>query len=333
MSEQLHPELKKLEIPEKTKQFIQTSILPAIPKEDRPNFFACGLPATLTHNPNQKSWKTIAKIMPKMPQNYLWTFFAYLLPATLRYNPTPEALRQTWKTISEIIPYIPQDHHWFFFTDSLHTTLERKPTTTELAQQVNIAKSYISRHPDDDFFGKIVAENFGRLAPENRRIGRLKFKKTGSQLIPLSGSLTGYMIRIIRPAAFEAWKIAHQDEQLKDHIEPILAAKEFIEKTGKSRALEFNTTSGEKLVRVYSRYAGKQLPAFIKANPRHAQEVTAQKEQIFKRLEELGINFGHQWWGDPSGRTHERNFVVEMMDGKPVVRLIDFDQAAVRPNQ
>ncbi|MFA4946611.1 MAG: hypothetical protein WC607_03700 [Candidatus Micrarchaeia archaeon] len=273
-----------------------------------------GLPNTLKHEPTLETWAAIEEILPTIPEEHRWRFFVSSLPETLKHKPTPEKLKQTWATIAEILPTIPEEHLPSFF-NRLPKVILRNPAQDELEQMVANAKDYLEGHPGDYFFGKVVAENFGRIAPPEGKFNRLSFEKTG-MLIPLGGRDKGGIIRIIRPNAFEAWKKAYEDSKLRRHVEPIL------EKNGKLRAY----VRPDGTYRVYTRYAGTRVPDYLIQNPGKKSQVETQQQKIRLALYRLGIDYGpHQTRHD-----HDGNFTVETVNGKPVVKLIDFDLATVR---
>ncbi len=282
-----------------------TELLPQIPQEHHYAFFKLGLPTSMKMNQSpreiRQTWKTIAEILPKIPGQDHWRFFEYALPETLQHNPTPDTL----KTIAGILPKIHQRHRLKLFRYGLPETLDKKPTREQFAEDARIAESYLSGNPNY-FFGKLVAENFGRLKGTDRAINRLKFRKTGSTLVALGGKYGGrVIIRTIRPEAYREWEKAANDRILKDHVEPILT------KNGRYRAYNRGNR-----IQVTTRYAGERMSDYVLNNPGQAEEVEKQRKMILERFKKKNIKHRHP---------HHRNFVVEEVQGKPLVRLIDFD--------
>lgn len=71
-------------------------------------------------------------------------------------------------------------------------------------------------------------------------------------------------------------------------------------------------------MRVFARYAGERMCDYLQKNQRQAPEVEKQSKEIFKRLEKIGIENRHP---------HLGNFVVERVNGKLMVSVIDFSLA------
>ncbi|MBI5176834.1 hypothetical protein HY995_01970 [Candidatus Micrarchaeota archaeon] len=210
----------------------------------------------------------------------------------------PQKLRGIVET--EILPQIPQEHRPNFLREGL-SGLESLDTGL-LERQSVAAKVIFDRMGNSRFAANIVNQNFGKLMHPDAAVSRLSFPKTGSVLVPLGGKLSGLIVRIIGRKPYEAWVKA---SKAGIPVEPILRAK--------------NAKDGR--VRVYTRFVGEALKRYVEANPSEEIEVNRQKEQILSDLEKHRINHGH---------THDENFVVQIEAGKPVVRLIDFDQAVSR---
>ena len=247
------------------------------------------------------------------------SFFVSDLPRVLRHAPSPAAL----EAIAELAREMHRDQQSDLLRKALPEYLEKhKPSDKEIQQQVQIAKGYLK--DKDYFYSRVIAENFGRLAPQTQIVNRLKFYKEPvlgspdnpqffeSKVIPLGGKLIGHIIRILHKSAYEAWLAAHKAG---------VPVEEILHKNGKPRAYAV----GKDGVRVYTRYAGQRVDDFLEKYPKHRTEIGKQMGSILKRLEELGITYS---W-TPT-HFHEGNFTVEMANGKPIVRIIDFDMAELR---
>ena len=69
---------------------------------------------------------------------------------------------------------------------------------------------------------------------------------------------------------------------------------------------------------VITQYAGEQLLEYEKQHPEQNVECERQKNMILQQLETLNIIHGH---------AHTGNFCVAIEEGKPKVRIIDWDKA------
>lgn len=171
-----------------------------------------------------------------------------------------------------------------------------------LEQQVYLAKQYFNEVGFTNYTKKVISENFWNFRYDSRIFNRLKFKKTGSGLVPLGGRFkTKILIRVITQESFEAWKTA-QDAGIP--VEEI--ARAYPAKNGK--------------VRVYCNYAGERLSVFVEKHPEFSKEVEKQQKMIINLLNKRGIVHGHP---------HDGNFTVAEENGKLVVRAIDFDMATM----
>ncbi len=206
-------------------------------------------------------------------------------------------------TLSQI-NFIPESRRGKFLLN-LFGNIGKKDYTSlvprQISNQIKISKQLLKEYNQSLYGIKLISENFGKLKPSNTSVSRLNFEKTGSELIPLGGKLNKFIIRKINADSFTAWKKA-QDNEIS--IEPILRFKK--------------TPDGN--YRVITRYCGKKFLEFLNEHPESYAEIYKQKKEILDNLRFYNIEHGH---------THENNFVVEMEHNKPIVRLIDFDQASI----
>lgn len=181
----------------------------------------------------------------------------------------------------------------------------RIKSAEKLKESVGIARQYWERLGKSEYAEYVIKWNLDRLRPLDAKINRLEFAKSGSRLIPLGGKLTGLMIRIINKSALKAWKAA---------ISYCVPCEEIVRSSpwSKYKAL------------VVCRYAGDNFSKFAFFNkaehPELVQEAERQRDSIIELLDGYGIRHGH---------AHDSNFMVEMKDGKPHVRIIDFDRAGI----
>jgi len=287
-------------LPREVAEVIEKDILPHIPEKHKKDFFQFSLPAILKHKLSPEHWKAIVQIASHIPEEDKWYFFISGLPATLWHKLTPEHLQ----IIAQITPHVPKQHSQRFFEYSLPGVLKRKLTIEQLNQQAELAKHYVTKLGGTFYAGKVVTENFGKLAPPNQTVNRLTFDKTDSVLIPLGGRLTGHLIRIVTKKAFEAWQKAH-DAGIP--VEPI------------TRSYEIKNGDYKGMVRVYTKAIGEVLPEYLKQNPHHEDELEKQRQGILTQLKNHGIEHGHAH--------HDHNFTVTMEKGKPQLHLIDWDRA------
>ncbi len=200
---------------------------------------------------------------------------------------------------------------------------------------------YYNRLGRSFFIQKVISENQFNLASLDTAVNRLRFDKTGSELIPLGGKLTGYIIRVVPESSFESWKKA--DEALRaaglpDRVEPILRVYRRLTPKGGAKIpllsggrWMVSTVGG--LVSVVTRYCGEQYK-IVAENDRMKYsaifklpsdelnaELRKQRAAILHVLNKAGVEHGHP---------HDGNFTVDIKDGKPFVRIIDFDKASSR---
>lgn len=72
-------------------------------------------------------------------------------------------------------------------------------------------------------------------------------------------------------------------------------------------------------VLVLTKAQGERAQTFVFKHPKFKEEVYSQMRSILDALEKLGIDHGH---------ANDSNFLVEMVEKKPHVILIDFDVAS-----
>ncbi|MDP3742170.1 MAG: hypothetical protein Q8R15_02545 [Candidatus Micrarchaeota archaeon] len=246
-----------------------------------------------------KCWEVVAReILPKAEEAGDPNLFFYSQAEMLNRN--PEALGIIAR---ELLPHVPP-YHWRDLFKSFQDYAKHRPSLADLRRQIDIAKTYHAT--GKYFYDKTASANFGKLAPIGSGIKRYRFLKTGSALIPLGGKLHGYIVRVLSREAYGAWLAAHKAG---------LQVEEILHRNGKPRA--YLTKGG--MMRVYTKFAGEHLEKFFRENPGHSEEIQRQIQQIKIGLVGLGIEHGH----------FDNNLVVELVDKKPVVRLIDFDAAKV----
>ncbi|MBI5226402.1 hypothetical protein HY994_04150 [Candidatus Micrarchaeota archaeon] len=291
-------------------------------------FLKYAVPTTLlfrqTPEQLEKKWLALKKTLNDLPQEHHENLIKEGLPHFFKIKPTSKRLKQWLKVNTALLPKIRTTDYSFqknlkSYFEHLNEFFEKTRTDEEIDRHLQVAKAYLEQYPDDFFFDKVVMENFGRLASPNTQINRLRFYKSDQHdvwrhgnLIPLGGKLTGTIIRLISKDSAQAWEKAHRDEFLSGHVEPILVRP----RDSRLRVFEANNEK-----RVYTRYTGQRISEFADQNPELAREVWEQQIEIVKALNRLGINFGN------SAHLHNDNFTVELVEGKPVVRVIDFDKA------
>ncbi|MGV8087063.1 MAG: hypothetical protein ACP5N1_05530 [Candidatus Woesearchaeota archaeon] len=156
------------------------------------------------------------------------------------------------------------------------------------------------------YYRKLISEN-----PENidavMTINRLNFTKTHSELIPLGGKFKGqYLVRIITQRAFEAWKAA---------FEAGISCEELVkDKSGRYRLVIY--PDGK--IAVFTKYAGESLENYRFKDREEENSITEQIADIREKLQENNIYHRH---------LHEGNFCKLTENGKPKIRVIDFDLA------
>ncbi|MGV8086089.1 MAG: hypothetical protein ACP5N1_00525 [Candidatus Woesearchaeota archaeon] len=199
---------------------------------------------------------------------------------------------------------------------SFNTSVKTEKTINELIYKIVLLRDsksdadYIEALGDTDYFYKILSDNYLRMNSE-KLFNRLKFSKTGSVLIPLGGLFKGkYLVRIISLFAFEAWKLA---------FESGISTEELIKnpRTGKYRIIVFPNDK----VAVMTKYAGQSLAKYSVSSNKDTIDMVRQQSYIISQLDKLHIVHGH---------THLSNFCVLYENGKPHVRIIDFDKAYIK---
>lgn len=272
-------------------------------KLSSPDSFYKSFTKIVRYHPSVKALRIIGNTIEGMPEHYRSAFLEKALPAIIRRRPSEERLEETLNILGRIskntTPSSIQSGVTFFKSVG---SFFNKHSFEEFRKKAEMAEEYLRKNKGGYFFNKVMLENFSDLSKS-----RLNFKKTGGELVPLGKNLTNKIARVVNPEAFEVWKELYEDKNLKEHVEPIL------EKNGVLRA--FKSKEG---VRVFTRYVGIRVDDFKKEHPEHAKEVDEQVNWIKQKLWDKGIRHGH---------IHPGNLVVEMVKGKPNVRLIDFDAA------
>ncbi|NYZ78019.1 hypothetical protein H0N96_01285 [Candidatus Micrarchaeota archaeon] len=318
---EIHPALQELAqtyaLEPETINVINEKVIPKLPMEFTP-LLDRQLARILKYNKDAETWRVIARIIPKIGKKDLWELFKTGLPETLKLNPSPKALENAVK----IMPLLHKGVRVSLFEYGVPKLLESNPSNEEVKKSIENAAEYLKRHDSSFFHSKVAVENLGRLSVEE--VKRLSFFKPELQghlkiysdkLIPLSGKLENIIIRIIKPSAFEAWKHAFEKGV---PVEPFCVGKRGIIYS------KFKDETGEERVRVFTRYAGERTRDYLLKNPRQELKVEKQIKAIVKRLEKIGVEHGHP---------HLENFVVEPVNGKPLVRVIDFSLAHMVPTE
>ncbi|MCX6771306.1 MAG: hypothetical protein NTX79_04580 [Candidatus Micrarchaeota archaeon] len=173
---------------------------------------------------------------------------------------------------------------------------------------IPLMKSYWTKVGPSRYAAKLLEEctwdkdGRVRLKPLDSPGHRLPcFVKSGNELMPFGGRLTGFIHKVVTSKNFEAWK------RTFDAGVPCEDIIRFSERQ-------------DGLVSVVTKYRGDNLENFRKEHPELADAVNQQAWDIRDWLPKIGVKHGHN--GD-------QNFVVEMEAGAPVVRIIDFDKAEV----
>ncbi|MBI2654178.1 hypothetical protein HYX02_05190 [Candidatus Woesearchaeota archaeon] len=254
-----------------------------------------------------KIGKELVDIISDIEKELMEPFVKFDLFASKNIINTLEDLRQFRPLLLQLSQYRP-----ISFGESFLKGLAtcRISSFQEIYILLDIARAYFELLGDSVYTKKIISEGLGSLRPLDKKIVRLPFKKTGSVLVPLGGRLTGYIIRIIRKQAFEAWEKA---------VKVGIPCEEII-RVYKRKSKD---SEGNELVSVVTKYAGEGILEFIEKYPTLENEVHSQEIKIIKELERNGIIHGHP---------HHGNFVVLMVNNKPIVRVIDFDMA-ISPQQ
>lgn len=253
-----------------------------------------------------RCWEIISKeILPAASKRAPIYEEVFLYSEGKNLNRNPEALRIV---ATELLPHVEVDY-WKDIFHSLPEYFKQKPTVQHLREQIELAKQY--QTTGKYFYQRTGAANFGKLHPIGGAIAkRYQFPKTGSRIMPLGGKLHGYIVRTLPREAYEAWLAAHNAGL---QVEEIMHRK--------CKPVAYPTSDG--MMRVYTRFGGEHHKKFLRENPGHWQEVRRQIEQIKTGLAELGINHGH----------FDNNLVVKMVNGKPLVRVIDFDAAKLKKDK
>ncbi len=280
-------------MPLNLRDVIEKKLLPHVSEQTRRQFDRLTLPAVLRYKPSRKVLATIAdEVLPQIPERNRDYLVGCALHSLVKLNLSSEKWRMVGR---EILPQLPEDYRMDFVIRALPRVNDREA----LHEQLPAVKAILDGLENSQFAYSIIAQNFGKLQHPDVSVSKLSFKKTGSVLVPLGGELTGTLVRKVDMTAYEAWKKA-SDAGIP--VEPIMRAK----------------TTAEGNVRVYTKFVGEVLGTFVALNPNMRTEIERQREDILTRLNQAGISHGH---------AHELNFVVRIEEGKPVVRIIDFDRA------
>lgn len=172
-------------------------------------------------------------------------------------------------------------------------------------QRGKLARRYLKRHGRTAYTKKLISDNFWTFKLDRSRIERLKFEKTGSQLIPLGGRFKGkHLVRIVPQASYDAWKKAQESGIPVEDI-----VKAFPLKNG--------------TVRVFCKYEGEVFSAYKEEHPELSDDLENQREDIVNRLNDLGIVHGHLHIGNFTVKEEKGLFSIK----KITVKAIDFDEA------
>lgn len=186
------------------------------------------------------------------------------------------------------------------FVSRLESGIPYEKLFNEMRQRIELAKKYFQEVGFTVYTQRIIDDNFWNFEDNNQLLKRYKFEKTGSVLIPLGGRFkTKIIVRIISQKAFDAWKKA-QDAGIA--VEEIIRA--YPAKNG--------------MVRVFCRYEGENLEQYLKKYPERKGICFEQRNKIIGQLEILNIEHGH---------LRDHNFTVKEVNGKIIVKAIDFDHA------
>ncbi|MFH1212304.1 MAG: hypothetical protein V1659_05270 [Candidatus Woesearchaeota archaeon] len=192
-----------------------------------------------------------------------------------------------------------------FFTG---LTLIKITEKEEFERLLDIAKSYFEILGESEYTKKLISENLDKLRDTEAKINRLKFEKTGSELIPLGGKLTGYLFRIVTKKAYEAWKKAEKilteekDGKTINHCEEIVKAY----------------PRKNNMIAVVTKYAGQAQRSYAPKDEEERIEIQRQCEWIINKLIENNIEHGHP---------HTGNFTIQKTKEGVIVKIIDFDEA------
>lgn len=236
---------------------------------------------------------------------------------------------EDWKEFIKSMKKVPENRRGWYTALAI-TNMAQKCDFSWLRvnEQLDIIQEYVERFGDNDFMWKTGCENFGKLNPINTRGRKLSFSKTGSELQVLDGRLSGRILRTINEHSYQAWVKA---TEAGIPCEEIFKYPDDHPKAGQNYAIP--QRGGE--IRVACLYGGPNLVEFFSdpANERYRKEVEQQAGtfgeqympvtpgEISKMLDQHGIKHNH---------LHAKNYVVQVVEGKPVVRVIDFDMAGYR---
>lgn len=217
------------------------------------------------------------------------------------------------KTHEKILVQISEEKDIKLRTEFLYAfdaTLREKPLeASKFPSNMDILRSYWEALGKSMYALKIIHSNPYGLKPlDVKTIPRLPFVKDGSVLVPLGGKLTGYLFRIITKESFDAWKKAYDAGMPCEEI-----VRHYHRK--------------DDTVSVVSKFHGEQVGIFKEEHPELSKAIDFQIENIKKQLSNIGVTHGSY------RHMHDGNFVVQMIDGKPFVRIIDFDQAKILYNR
>jgi hypothetical protein len=295
---------------------VSEHVLPKAPSEEEAKFFPWALRLSLSGRPDpgklKKVWDVVLDdVLPNVPKEQCNAFFETALPASLSNKPSAESLRGIWRTIlDDVLPNVPKRHQKGFFRKALPELLGQNPSLQDLQRAGRLIRvhGYVPLYVNA--LASSPPSNWEHFLNPKALPKRIPLKKTGSELDVLGGANTGIIVRTISKSAYDAWRKA---EDAGISVEPIIKGR-----TGRRKV--YPSRNGG--VRVYSRYSGEDLTNFAlhPDYPRYRQQINRQCEKINAALKREGIRHGHP---------HMGNFTVEIVKNKPVVRLIDLDQARV----
>jgi len=215
---------------------------------------------------------------------------------------------------SESLRLIPEEHRTEYTERALPAYAAGDAFSWEdVSEQLRIIGDYAKKFGNLFFIWKTGFDNLGKLREPETEGRHLKFGKSGSQLHVLDGQMSGIIIRTITETAYKAWEKA---AEAGIPCEEILRYPRGHNKAGAYRMKRL----GEGRFIVACLFGGQSLPEFFlnPENGKYALEVDKQKEDIRKAMAAKGIIHGH---------ADDENHVVKVVDGRPEVRLIDFDEA------
>jgi len=246
-----------------------------------------------------------------MESNYIRYLFRDDFPPTFESGISVASFENILKFLKRIDSNL---YSTFFVRDLPHSVIDNKLTDDLIAKQIKIANQYLDRNPDF-YYQKVVIDNFGQLiAPDEKSRKLPDFGKSGGKLIPIGGKANKYMIKILPTEGYEAWK------RVRDAGIPV---EEIVYLNG--RPMAYPAGPGE--MRVYVKHSGTRLYDFKKQHPEYEEDLDSQMLNITRRLYEIGV----ERFDKSKIRNHplESNCVVEMINGRPVVKVIDFDYAYI----